>query len=82
MDTIDYVKESITPAESWPDWDSMKKSEFKVIFRLPRPMPSLRANEEYDVKFYGSSWYFKIPGMYFTPLMFVLPKSEFFPGDQ
>ena len=41
----------------------MMKNEFKVIFRLPRALPALKPDQEFDVKYFDGDWYFKIPGI-------------------
>ena len=62
METLDYVTESITDPETWPSWTSMKDNEFKVVFRLSRSIPELKADQEFNVKYHDGDWYFRVPG--------------------
>ena len=65
METLDYATGSLKSAKSWPEWATMNRGEeFKVVFRLPRDLPFLRADQEFNVKKHLGHWYFKIPGMY------------------
>ena len=57
LDALRYLSGTEETLRTWPSWENLPKSEFKVIFDMWESLPNIEKNAEYFIKYYGRRWY-------------------------
>ena len=59
--SLKYVMDDDKLMKTWPTWERMQKTQFKVLFDMQQDLPTIPRKAEFIVKYYDGRWWTRRP---------------------